>query len=74
MEKPVKPIEPQFKDFPQEKNVTDKSPFIVAYKNWLKEKEKYEKEIELYHQTKMIKDIQRSTLKLALKKYKVIEK
>ncbi len=79
MEKPVKPIAPDASDrkkYPQftTSTVTVDSPFVRDYKQYKKELAKYEIAMELWQQTKFIEDIQRSTMKLCLKKYRITKK
>lgn len=75
MEKPIKPIAPELKKYKREtKFLTENSPFTIAYRKYQKEWEKYEVDIVLYEQIKLMKDIQRSDLRLCLKKYVVAKK
>ncbi len=75
MEKPIKPIEPRFFDYPREEGLAnEKTPYVMAYRKYEKDLKKYEEKIFMYLQTQMILDIQRSTLKLCLKKYQIIKK
>ena len=75
MVKPIKPIYPDYKNFPREHGVKstleNPSPYVVALNNYGKELRQYELNLELWEQVKLMKDIQRSKLKLCLKKYKV---
>jgi hypothetical protein len=75
MVKPVKPIYPDYKKFPREqigkKDDIEKSPYLLALEKYYKEMPQYELNIALWEQIKLMKDIQRSNLKLCLKKYKV---
>lgn len=72
MEKPVKPTEPLHKDYPIEQSTaTYDSLYVRAYKKYQKDLERYNEDMEVYEQTKFIIDIQRSSLKLCLKKYKI---
>jgi len=75
MVKPIKPIEPHYKSFTREqigtKDDIEKSPYLLALEKYYKELYQYELNIALWEQVKLIKDIQRSNLKLCLKKYKV---
>jgi len=77
MEKPRRPVEPDFKDYKDEilkgGNVID-SPFILAYQKYQKDFTKFEADNLLYQQIKFIEDIKRSDIKLCLKKYRVIAK
>ncbi len=84
MEKPKKPIEPNINDkgrYPKRdktmKGMTmeeiDNIPYIRDYKQYQKDKAKYDIEIELYNQLKYIKIIKIAKEKLILKKYKIIE-
>lgn len=81
MIKPVKPTEPNYKDYPKTPGLMyDKngkpsdSLFVQALKKYDADQKQYEIDIVLYEQIKFIEDIQRSTLKLALKKYNVTKK
>lgn len=70
LKKLIKPIMPEVSDFPKEEGFkTEKLPFIIAYRKYLKEIAKYDLAIIKYNQLKFIKDIKRSTEKLCLKKY-----
>ena len=71
MDKPIKPIEPDVKDYRTEGKIQLNSPYVVAYRTYQKKLAKYNEDIETYEQTKFIEDIKRSTLKLCLKKYKI---
>ncbi len=77
MEKPVKPIFPDYKNFPKRVVLDYKAgsdpndPLLLAYQKYYKDEAKYKLDLELFEQLKMVKDIQRSTLKLSLKKYKI---
>jgi hypothetical protein len=78
LEKPTPPVAPKFDDFPREKGVKstleNPTPYVLALQKHYKEQEKYKAAVELYEQTKFIMDIQRSSLALCLKKYKVTKK
>jgi hypothetical protein len=75
MVKPTEPIAPNYKDFPNEHNVmpTPKNPnkYILALDKYGKELEEYKIKLDIWEQLRLIKDIQRSNLKLCLKKYKI---
>ncbi len=71
MEKPIKPIEPQIKDFPRDREMNEAHPFVKAHRAYIKALYKYDADLEMYTQTKLIEDIKRSSLKLCLKKYKI---
>jgi hypothetical protein len=73
IEKPTKPAYPDPKDFDLsvKSTATWDSPHVVALKRYYAEEAQYKKDLEAYEQQKMIADIQRSTLKLAMKKYRV---
>jgi len=78
MDKPVKPIQPNVSDrkkYPIDrvKSSIGDSDFARDYKKYQKDLAQYELDIILYEQTKFITDIQRSSLKLCLKKYKIIK-
>jgi len=83
MEKPIKPIEPNASDkkkYPGNPNAAktmaelEQDPYIRDYRKYQKDMDKYKEDIVLYEQTKFIMDIQRSSLKLCLKKYKVTKR
>jgi hypothetical protein len=78
LEKPIEPVHPKFEDFPREKGVKstleNPTPYVLALQKYYKEQEKYKAAVEMYEQTKFIMDIQRSSLSLCLKKYKVAKK
>ena len=71
MDKPIKPIEPDVKDYRTEGKMQLNSPYALAYRAYQKKLAKYNEDLETYEQTKFIEDIKRSTLKLCLKKYKI---
>ena len=72
--KPTRPEEPSLRD-PKYKQpdgpVQYNHAFSQDYKLYQIALAKYLVELEDYEQTKLIKDIQRSTIKLCLKKYKI---
>ena len=85
MQKPTKPVQPDPSDKVKYPNPHTKEGrnylgepiylinknFAQDYRQYQKDEEKYKVDIILYEQIKFIKDIQRSTLKLCLKKYNV---
>lgn len=76
--KPTRPEEPSLKD-PKYKQSTDgpvkhNEAFSQDYKLYQIAFQKYLVELEDYEQSKLIKDIQRSSLKLCLKKYKITKR
>ncbi len=79
MEKPIKPIYPDVTDkkkYPKEegKQFSDeKTPYIIDCRKFQKDMAKYEKDIELYEQLKLIKFVKVASEKLILKKYKIIK-
>ncbi len=76
MEKePVKPIEPNPKDFPIHivGRMRTKPEFIKAYQKYQKDLDEYKQNLQTWNQLKFIKDIKRSTEKLCLKKYLIIK-
>ncbi len=83
MEKPKKPIEPKWEkyDTPVEptgknhlgNNVFEKLDFINDYKKYQKSLEKYEKDLEMWNQLKMIKLIRNAKDEYILRKFKIIE-
>lgn len=84
LEKPKKPIEPKPNDkkYPKDrksmrdmtKEEVDNIPFIKDYKKWQKDIVQYEKDLELYEQTKLIRLIKNADIKFILKKYKIIKR
>ena len=75
MDKPIKPIYPNISDkkkYPMDL-LTKNSKFHNDYKQYQKDLAKYKIDFELWQQTKFIEDVQRSSLKLCLKKYKIIK-
>ncbi len=82
--KPKKPIEPNWKDFPTPKEpngknylgqpIYQKTEYFEAYKKWQKDMVKYEQDLELYEQTKLIRLIKNADIKYILKKYKIVKK
>lgn len=70
MEKPIKPIEPNTKDYSREilgiPNNED-HPFIKAYRKYQQDLKKYEQDMETYNQIKLIKLVKNSTEKYCLK-------
>ncbi len=84
MPKPKKPVEPNIRDkgrYPdREKSMRDMTmeeveniPFIKDSKQYKKDKAKYDKDMELYTQLKFIKLIKAGSVKLILKKYRIIK-
>lgn len=79
--KPKKPIEPNIKDYPSRgksmagmtKEEVEAIPFIKDSKQYQKDKAKYDIDIELYEQRKLIRFIKNADEKLILKKYKIFE-
>jgi len=81
MEKPKKPIEPNIKDFPRPKKSNGenhlgeplflKTDYYVAYDKYRKELKKYESELEVYEQIKLIRLVKNSTEKYCLKALKI---
>lgn len=70
MEKPIKPIEPNTKDYPNDKygKPTDNNhPYIKAYHKFQKDTKKYLEDMETYNQIKLIKLVKNSTEKYCLK-------
>lgn len=69
-DKLVEPKEPQFKDFPKVDGPTrPNSPYVIAYSKYQKDMRTYKAALIVEEQTKFIKDVQRSSLQLCLKKY-----
>ncbi len=84
MEKPIKPIQPSISDkgrYPdRDRSMSDMTPkeienipFIRDSKQYAKDKAKYDIDIELYEQLKLIKFVKVASEKLILKKYKIIK-
>ena len=84
LEKPKKPIEPNHKDYPAPKEPNGKNylgqplflktEYYDAYKKWQNDMVKYEKDLELYEQTKLTRLIKNADIKFILKKYKIIKR
>lgn len=88
IEKPKKPIEPDYRDrvkYPQPKTKDGTNylgePIFLPNSDYIKDCEKYRKDIqkynidvEIYEQTKLIKFVKNADIKLILKKYKIIKK
>ncbi len=74
MEKPKKPIEPQLKHYPRDnKPVSENSPYVRDYHKYQKDMIQYNKDFELYEQTKFIQLIKNADIKYILKKYKIFK-
>jgi predicted DNA-binding protein (UPF0251 family) len=79
--KPKKPIEPNLKDYISSavsmvgmtKEEVEAIPYIKDSKQYQKDKAKYDIDIELYEQRKLIRFIKNADEKLILKKYKIFE-
>ena len=77
MEKPTKPKEPDIQEFPPEKfgfpkfPKDESHPWIKACMKYEKNLNKYNADLEIWEQAKLVKDIQRSSVKLCLKKYHI---
>lgn len=88
MDKPIKPIAPNPSDkikypYPPTKEGRNylnepiylpNEDFIKDYRKFQRDEIKYKEDVILYEQTKFIEDIQRSSFKLAIKKYFVTKK
>ena len=76
--KPNMPVEPKLRDpkynQPTDGPVKHNEAFSQDYKHYQIAFQKYLVELEEYEQSKLIKDIQRSSLKLCLKKYKITKR
>ncbi len=81
MEKPIKPTEPKWKDFPTPKEPNGKNylgdplytklDFVKALQKYNKDLEKYKTDMETYEQIKLIKLVKNSTEKYCLKALKI---
>ncbi len=81
MEKPIKPIEPNIKDYPAPKisNAVNSEgmplflrlDYHLAYKKYQIDKAKYDIDIEKYNQLKLIKLVKNATEKWILKNVKI---
>ena len=70
----IKPVEPNFKDFPKESTLSVyESSYTIAMAKYYSDLEKYSTELKIEQQTKFIKDVQRSNIKLCLKKYIIVK-
>lgn len=58
---------------PPTKEEVDNSPYVKDYRKYQKDKAKYDVDIELYEQRKLIRFIKNADEKLILKKYKIFE-
>lgn len=84
MEKPKRPIEPNIKNYPLPKEPNGKNylrepifqrlDYIKDYEKFQKEMNKYNSEMEIYEQLKLIKLIKNSTEKYCLKNFKITKK
>ncbi len=79
MKKPIEPAMPDITDrvkYPLEFNNAKliDSPFVRDYRRYQKDLEKYKTDIQDYEQLRFMLDIQRSNIKLCLRKYKVTKK
>lgn len=83
MEKPKKPIEPKWKDYPNPKEPNGKNhlgqplfqklDWINDMEKYQKDMKKYESDMELYEQIKLIRLVKNSTEKYCLSKLKIIK-
>lgn len=79
--KPKKPVEPNIKSYPRSSRTMadmtqeeiENIPYIKDYKKYQKDKAKYDIDIELYEQRKLIRFIKNADEKLILKKYKIFD-
>lgn len=70
LKKPVAPTPPDVKDFRHRPD----GDYVKAYQDHLSAQEKYEKELDVYEQTKLISKIKNSTDKYILKNYKIVKR
>ncbi len=74
LEKPVKPTPPNVRNYPMSEKPSDEtSPYIIAYRKYQKAVAKYEIDIAIYEQTKLIRFVKNANEKLILKKYKIFK-
>ncbi len=71
---PVMPIMPNSRDYPRNIPIILHNPFAIDYAKYQKKLIKYNADLEIYEQTKLIKFIKNADTKLILKKYKIIKK
>lgn len=81
MEKPKKPIEPNWKDYPTPKEpnaknylgkpLYQKTEYFEAYEKYQKDMEKYEKDMNVYTQLKFIRLIKNASEKYILKTFTI---
>ena len=73
MEKPVKPVSPDYRDYKDKEKVSNplKSPFVLALDQYGKALDKYEADVELYEQLKMIRFIKVANPRLIVEKFKI---
>lgn len=84
MEKPIKPIEPNIKNYskPKEPNgknhlgepIYQRLDYVRDCKKFQKDLDKYNSDMELYEQLKRIKLIKNATDKWILKTFKIVKK
>ncbi len=78
--KPVKPIQPdpsnknKYPRIPDRAAAQIETPFILDYRKYQKDLDKYEVDIVVWEQTKLIEAIKRTSLETCLKKYKITKK
>jgi hypothetical protein len=84
MEKPKKPIEPNIKNYPIPKEPNGKNylgvpiyqrlDYIRDCKKFQKDLDKYDSEMEVYEQSKLIRLIKNATEKYCLKTFKITKR
>ena len=84
MEKPQKPIEPNIKDYPIPKEPTginhlgipiyQRLDYVRDYEQWRKDLDKFNTDMEVYEQIKLIRLIKNATEKYCLKTFKINKK
>lgn len=70
-DKPIKPIEPRVQDYPKESPVTKDNEYVKAYHKYIKELAKYEIEMDIWNQTKLIQLVKNASVKYLLKNYRI---
>lgn len=83
-EKPIKPIEPRHRDFPEPKEpnaynhqgepIKVNHDFIDAYHKWQKDVKQYEEDLEEWEQKKLIRLVKNAKEDYIFKKYKIVKR
>lgn len=67
LEKPLPPKQLDTKDYPK----NDATQWFIDWKKYEERGKKYEEDLEIYEQTKLIRFIKNADIKLILKKYRI---